>query len=471
VGVGVYTQVNTSQSAAVGYGSVTSSGRNNVVSVGSGGVAAQDSNGNSIPFPAPKTRIIENVTNGQYSQDAATVGQLPGQFVTSSGAASSGPTTYYRFGNDATSSGQMTTSSPSVTLQNVAPGAVSSTSTDAVNGSQLYATNQNVTAAQNTANQAQTAATGAQTTANQALQVGQSAQSAAAAAQNTANSAQSAANAAQGTANQSLQIGQQNTAQIQAVNTAVSAVNQLLKANICHIVGSSITCGQQAQVMGGNTLTDPNNPNNSKAAAAGATAIGYQAKANDVNTTAIGNGASASYAGSVAIGAGAQANADPTTAVGNNAIANGDNSVALGANTTANGNNSVALGQGSVANRANSVSVGNAATGFTRQITNVAPGTAPTDAVNLAQLQNGIGKAQQYAASVGSVVASLAEAAAQAAAGRHANTIGASIATYNGQGSLAISYQHRFNNDWAAGVSVSSNGSNTTAAVGGNYSW
>jgi hypothetical protein len=84
-----------------------------------------------------------------------------------------------------------------------------------------------------------------------------------------------------------------------------------------------------------------------------------------------------------------------------------------------------------------------------------------------------LGKAQQYAASVGSVDASIAEAAAQAADGRHANTIGASGATYNGQGSFAISYEHRFNSNWAGGVSVASNGSanNTTAAVGGNYSW
>jgi autotransporter adhesin len=139
VGVGVYTQVNTSQSAAVGYGSVTSSGRDNVVSVGSGRVPAQDSNGNFIPIPAPKTRIIENVTDGQRSQDAATVNQLPGQFVTVGGAASSAPTNYYRFGNDATSGGPMTTSSSSVTLRNVAPGEVSATSTEAVNGSQLYA--------------------------------------------------------------------------------------------------------------------------------------------------------------------------------------------------------------------------------------------------------------------------------------------------------------------------------------------
>ncbi|EKK09567.1 hemagglutinin, partial [Acinetobacter baumannii Naval-72] len=39
-------------------------------------------------------------------------------------------------------------------ITNVAAGTISSTSTDAVNGSQLNTTNQNVTTAQNTANTA-----------------------------------------------------------------------------------------------------------------------------------------------------------------------------------------------------------------------------------------------------------------------------------------------------------------------------
>ena len=148
--IGVYSNVTTSQSAAIGYGSVTSSGRANVVSVGSGGQVAVDSNGNTNSFlPAPTTRIIENVTDGQYSQDAATVHQLPGQFVDSSGTPSASPTNFYRFGNDATGSSAMTTGSSAVQLRNVAAGTLSPTSTDAVNGSQLYATNLQIQAVNN----------------------------------------------------------------------------------------------------------------------------------------------------------------------------------------------------------------------------------------------------------------------------------------------------------------------------------
>ena len=60
-------------------------------------------------------------------------------------------------------------------------------------------------------------------------------------------------------------------------------------------------------------------------------------------------------------------------------------SVAIGGNAQAWEDGSVALGANSVADRPNSVSVG--AAGKERQITNVAAGTADTDAVNVPQLK------------------------------------------------------------------------------------
>ncbi|MBM9552862.1 hypothetical protein JRZ81_18475, partial [Acinetobacter nosocomialis] len=76
-------------------------------------------------------------------------------------------------------SGLTITGGPSVTtaginagnqkITNVAVGTISATSTDAVNGSQLNTTNQNVTTAQNTANTAVTNAAAAQNTANTAV--------------------------------------------------------------------------------------------------------------------------------------------------------------------------------------------------------------------------------------------------------------------------------------------------------------
>lgn len=80
--------------------------------------------------------------------------------------------------------------------------------------------------------------------------------------------------------------------------------------------------------------------------------------------------ATASGVGSVAYGRGANASATGSTA--------------LGVNASVTAVNSVALGAGSVADRANTISVGSA--GNERQITHVAAGTAPTDAVNVQQL-------------------------------------------------------------------------------------
>ncbi len=82
----------------------------------------------------------------------------------------------------------------------------------------------------------------------------------------------------------------------------------------------------------------------------------------------------------------ASATGSDSVAVGPNALASGDRSIALGAGSQAGAPNSVALGAGSIATRPNTVSVGSV--GNERQITNVAAGTAATDAVNVAQLQN-----------------------------------------------------------------------------------
>ncbi len=73
------------------------------------------------------------------------------------------------------------------------------------------------------------------------------------------------------------------------------------------------------------------------------------------------------------------------------AVASGTHSTAMGANAKATGANSVALGANSVADRDNTVSMGSA--GNERQVTNVAAGTATTDAVNVGQLNDAIGSA------------------------------------------------------------------------------
>lgn len=93
------------------------------------------------------------------------------------------------------------------------------------------------------------------------------------------------------------------------------------------------------------------------------------------------------------------------------AAADGAESVAIGGGSTANAGNSVSIGTGSAADRgaqtgyaapgliapqtsAGEVSMGSA--GATRQVTNVAAGSAATDAVNVAQFQGGLASTVRY---------------------------------------------------------------------------
>jgi autotransporter adhesin len=104
-------------------------------------------------------------------------------------------------------------------------------------------------------------------------------------------------------------------------------------------------------------------------------------------------------------------NGSGSVAVGVGATAPSNNSVALGSNSSATANNSVAIGAGSTASRgaqtnykdpisgATTSSVGEVSVGSDgadRQITNVAAGSAPTDAANVGQVQAAIAQADAY---------------------------------------------------------------------------
>jgi hypothetical protein len=104
----------------------------------------------------------------------------------------------------------------------------------------------------------------------------------------------------------------------------------------------------------------------------------------------------------VALGASAGRNvtASHTVAVGTSARATAHNAVAIGRNASSIRARAVAIGHGSVANAIDTVSVGN--NNLKRRIVNVAPGTQPNDAVNLAQLQ--AATAATSTASIGSDV-------------------------------------------------------------------
>jgi autotransporter adhesin len=235
---------------------------------------------------------------------------------------------------------------------------------------------------------------------------------------------------------------------IQQLKSAVGTINGKLLQNSAQADGALATGG-------GNTGDY-----------AGAIAIGQdatitQSTGQDENTT-----------GAVAIGDGAHANADPGTAVGDGADAAGANSAAFGYDAQAYGQNSVALGAGSVANRANSVSVGNAATGLDRQITNVAPGTAPDDAATVGQLEGAMDQSRQYAAQIGTISAASIDAAASAAAagGRQSLALGVGYMPSGGEG-LAMSYRVRLSRHVSAIGTFSGNPGGGEVQAGAGVAW
>ena len=74
-----------------------------------------------------------------------------------------------------------------------------------------------------------------------------------------------------------------------------------------------------------------------------------------------------------------------TTALGAGAVANSSDGTALGNGAESKHSNSVALGKDSATDRVNSVSLGTASN--RRQLTNLAAGTLPTDGANVGQVQ------------------------------------------------------------------------------------
>ncbi|WP_246184253.1 YadA-like family protein [Paraburkholderia bonniea] len=153
--------------------------------------------------------------------------------------------------------------------------------------------------------------------------------------------------------------------------------------------------------------------------------------------------------GSIAIGTGAQATGNGSLAIGNGAAAPADNAVALG--------------QGSLADRDNTVSVG--AAGAERQITNVAAGVAPTDAVNLGQLNSRFDSAQHAINSVArsaySGVAAAMAMPSMTPSGPGRTIVAAGAANYKNGSAAAASVTYRsMNGRWLVNgaVSVTSTG-------------
>jgi len=294
------------------------------------------------------------------------------------------------------------------TLTNVAAGRISAASTDAVNGSQLYATNQSV---ENLASVVSGINTGggiryfrANASGPDAVAGGIDSVAIGAAALASGNAGLAIGQGAQASHDNSVALGAgaQTTTGAQASYSAayVGASSSTGEVN----VGSRTISG----VAAGAAPTDAVNVSQLDAGVQSAISVANAYTESRLSQVAPGPGSamfsvnSASPSGpstvgadSVAGGAGAVASGSGSVAIGNSATATGAASMALGNGASVTADNSVAIGAGSVAGRGNAFSVGDA--GAERTVINMAAGSADTDAVNVAQLRQAQASGTQYA--------------------------------------------------------------------------
>ena len=156
----------------------------------------------------------------------------------------------------------------------------------------------------------------------------------------------------------------------------VSVGNDNLKRRVTNAADARFVAGSSDLVTAGQLVQAGITPGHVADGVTGGISIGdaENTRVEGNNAIAIGDGARATKDNAISIGAGSRAYATSGIALG------------ISAQVYENATNSIALGDHSIADRKNTVSVGKV--GAERQITNVAAGTAETDAVNVKQLSD-----------------------------------------------------------------------------------
>ncbi|MGB3431913.1 YadA-like family protein, partial [Achromobacter sp.] len=440
VALGAGSRVVTGGGVALGAGSIAKvvAGAEGYVPLGGDGAAVKATRSKLAALSvgdvdAGNYRQITGVAAGTVDSDAVNVSQLKALASNVSGLEAGG--VKYDGNPDGTINYGMVTLNPggaATVLRNVARGALSGDSTDAVNGSQLFETNQYVKSIGDTVDTFTQGGAGikyfhanggasAVLPDSQANGIGSIAMGPGAAA-NGANSVALGNGAAAGKEGD-VALGAGAVADRGAESYAGKYSDAQNKSVGTVSVGASGSARTLSNLADGREATDAVNLRQLDGAlkqandytdkrlqdvAGNVLQVGDQLTALDErvagvegDVTNISNGAAgmfqtsqeekaakppkASGSNSAAGGAGAVASGKNSTAIGNGAQASGAGATALGNGSKASASNAVALGAGSVADRDNTVSVG--AEGSERQIAYVARGTAGSDAVNVNQLR------------------------------------------------------------------------------------
>ncbi|HKU00225.1 MAG TPA: YadA-like family protein, partial [Paraburkholderia sp.] len=422
--------------------------------------------------------VGDSLTNldGRVTQNTTDISNLMGRTVDAVAYDSSAHDSVTLGGSGATSA---------VRLGNVAAGAVNASSTDAVNGSQLYGTAQSVAdtlgggatvGADGTIANATFNVNGAQySTVEQAIQ-------AAATSGATDPLAVRYDLNPDGSPNYgSVTLGGQGATTAVVVSNVADGVNR----------NDAVNYGQLSDLADQVTNIDARVTNIENNGGGGADANPYIA-GTDIDPSAttttpadagtgtgnIAAGSGASVAGGASnatvIGSKANAMADNSVAIGSGASSKGAGSVAVGQGAVASGANSVALGTGSEATEDNTVSVGTMSQ--TRRIVNVADGVNASDVATKGQLDRAMGNLQGQVNGVArsaysGVAAATALTMIPSVDPGKTISFGIGAATYKGYQAVALGGEARITQNLKvkAGVGLSSDGN--TVGMGAAYQW
>ncbi|NIF43558.1 hypothetical protein F3J14_22255 [Burkholderia sp. Tr-862] len=317
---------------------------------------------------------LSNVAAGKADKDAVNVSQLKSSGLIGEDGKSIAAVTYDK-NTDGTANHESVTlaGKTGTKLTNVKAAELSATSTDAVNGSQLFATNESLGNLKD------------------ALTDGgvideKTGESLAVVYDSTTKDKVTLAGGKTGTTLSNVKAG---TADLDAVN-----VSQLKSSGLIDEDGKSIaavtydkkadgTTNYGSVTLGGGKSTGPVTLSNVAAGKAGTDAVNVD-QLNDLEDSLVNGAIKLKYIKVNSEGREAIARGPESVAIGANAWATRPQAMALGSGSRANGLNSVAIGYNSVADDDNTVAVGNV--GEERRVVHLAAGVDDTDAVNMKQL-------------------------------------------------------------------------------------
>ena len=341
---------------------------------------------------------------------------------------------------------------------NLAPGDISATSTDAINGSQLYAAMAEIekiryfsVKSNVTGNQNNTGASGVDS-----IAIGPNAST-------TSTSARSIAvgNDAFSSHADSVSLG--NGAQAKNSNsTAVGTLAKTEGANSIAVGLNASTTHADSIALGSNAKASENKlvsigPNATSTARYGVS-LGNNASSNGTASIAIGNSTNASHDNAIAIGDAASTNSWATIAIGNKASAASSNTIAVGRNASAAGQTAIAMGVNSTASQYSDIAIGELAT------SNGGYSVAMGHKANVGGgLSVGIGVSSNASANWTTAIGSSANASAN-----YATALGTD-STASGGFSIASGYASKASGGNSMAFGTNSNASNeTTIAIGVN---